>query len=371
MTISENGSQPPFYTLTNDELTSGIASQSGSQTSVSSYSPDDIHTYLQQQAVMQILQHEEQALSVTPNQDDIKLATQELQSSSQSQASQSDIETQAKQDALLRVLAEGAYQSNAVDREKLAQTYYQQNLTTFTHGNQICVHVMQFAAGSASSATPTDADFADALAKANDAEQQLKTKDFATVADAAAPNAQAPGGDFGCQDEAQLLSSLPADVKAAIQGEAAGGTTAPLKLVGSSGGGYVIVKVDSRKEAHTDTFDEAKATVYQQVDQNVGKQLLVQKVTQYVVDINPRFGYWNPTSFQVAGPDGAAVVSTTSTTAPRKVPSLTPPGTQTPGSVPPATAAPTGTDVPADAGTTPPATAVPGTEPAAVTTTTR
>ena len=129
---------------------------------------------------------------------------------------------------------------------------------------------------SASSANRTEDQARD---KATDIEKKLKAGgDFATLARTESDNQQAAtrGGELGTYSLAD--STLPADVKTAIEKLQPGQVSEPVRIPT----GLLIVKLDSRNKL---TFDQAKAEIMQKQQAERNQAAVKQEIDKYKIQV--------------------------------------------------------------------------------------
>ncbi len=149
------------------------------------------------------------------------------------------------------------------------------------------------------SAPGTDAEYAAALAKANDLEAQLAAgADFATLAKAnpGDPSSAANGGALACVSK---RGSYVQEFDDAVWNQPVGVVGPPVKTQY----GYHIIKVTKRG---TPSFDEVKDQIVQALSSDAVSKAQQAAVQKAQVTVDPRYGSWDATKGQVVPPNGAA-----------------------------------------------------------------
>lgn len=255
------------------------------------------------------------------------------QQARQSGASPDDPDTvraAAAQTALMRDLAAQSFEEDPAAKAAAEQDLYAQVQSSLASPPEVCLHVLLAVAVEPDPTTgslprqATDADYAAAEAVVTAARDRIVAgEDFGAVADEVSYLAtDVPGGDVGCRPVDQLVGSAEGDLLAALQSQAAGTLSEPIKAPE----GYYLIRIDSRTEATVapslaelladprqgPAFEERAMLLH-------GRDLLTQYLTSDVagdrVWVNPRFGSWSSEQLAVVPPDGAAT-PTVSTTLP-------------------------------------------------------
>jgi len=265
---------------------------------------------------------------IQPTEADIKDVTDQLAASLSGATSSSGVTQQAMAEGRAKLATLGDYGTylvtnvanlNALQNDftstvltdDVMRAYYDQNIDTFT---QACTSAIVLAAASGqpdpqtgATATPSEADYATALAKASDLERQLAAgADFATIATANSNDktSAAKGGDLGCAAK----GSYPQAIDDAIWSQTVGAVGQPVK----ASFGYVLLKVTSRGPL---TFDAAKPQIQKALAQQVQSALrdwYFAAAKEANVTVDPQFGRWSAEQAQVLPPEGPSSPSTTS-----------------------------------------------------------
>jgi foldase protein PrsA len=177
-------------------------------------------------------------------------------------------------------------------------------------GDLVCVsHILVFAGKPDGKTTPSDAEYAAALAKITQIEAQIKTPaDFAGAAARYSDdtNSGPSGGDLGCF----ARGSYPTDFEDAAWSAPLGQVTPPVKTLF----GYHLLLVDARG---TLTFDDLKPRLAATVDSTgsaLVKTNLADAATRLNISVDGRFGQFAPTGTAlITTPAGADLPSTTTT----------------------------------------------------------
>jgi parvulin-like peptidyl-prolyl isomerase len=177
---------------------------------------------------------------------------------------------------------------------------------------QACVsHILVVAGQPDGKTTPSDAAYADALAKIQQVQSQLKgTSNFADLATAnsADTGSAAKGGDLGCAPKGTYVTEFDD----AVWSQPIGVVSAPVKSIF----GYHLILVTSRT---TPSFEDVKAQILKSV-QSAASGLMsdelasIAKTTTITVD--GRYGQFDATTGQITEPAGAEQPSTSSTVDP-------------------------------------------------------
>jgi parvulin-like peptidyl-prolyl isomerase len=174
---------------------------------------------------------------------------------------------------------------------------------------QACVsHILVLAGQPNGTTTPSDADYATALAKIQQVQSQLKgTDNFAAVATASSEDtgSNTKGGDLGCAPEGTYVAGFDD----AVWSQPVGQVGPPVK----SSFGYHLILVRSRGVL---TFDEVKDQIAAQVKANPQALLdaelaRIAKTTKITVD--GRYGQFDEATGKIVAPAGAEQPSTTTT----------------------------------------------------------
>lgn len=172
-------------------------------------------------------------------------------------------------------------------------------------GEQACASHILVSVGSVDQATGqpipgTEAEDAEALAKANSLDAQLAAgADFAKLAETESddPGSAAAGGSLGCNAKGVFVPEFDDAVWSANVGEVVG----PIKTAY----GYHLIKVERRG---TPTFEDLRPQLEQNLSQQAGQAVadwLTTKGKTAQIEVDPRFGSWDPERGAVVSPDGS------------------------------------------------------------------
>jgi hypothetical protein len=171
---------------------------------------------------------------------------------------------------------------------------------------QACVsHILILAGNPDGQTTPSDADYAAALAKVQQVQNGLTVANFATVATANSEDtgSATKGGDLGCAPEGTYVTEFDD----AVWNQPVGQIGQPVKTVY----GYHLILVRSRGVL---TFDDVKDQLLAQVKEN--PELLVQAelsrlAREVGVTVDGRYGDFDEAKGQITAPAGPSQPSTT------------------------------------------------------------
>lgn len=169
-------------------------------------------------------------------------------------------------------------------------------------------HILVLAGTGSSNTTPTDAEYATALASITAIQSQLTgTSNFATVAAAKSNDtgSASAGGALPCSPKGTFVTAFDD----AAWSQPIGVVSQPVKTQF----GYHLVLVTARGVL---TFEQLKSTLAQSVVQNADKLLsaeLARIASSAKISVNGRYGQLDGTTGQIVAPGGASAPSTTST----------------------------------------------------------
>jgi hypothetical protein len=337
LAIATDSREAPSYTLSVDdlykELGTKAAAGGATATNPTTYTAQEIADLLSTKVLAQVLAQVNASRKVTPNSDDQAFVDQRSQAQQSSQGSPYTDDQKAQllqQVALARVLAADFFAKPGNDLDTYAHNYYDQHRAELVQAPQTCLHVMTFDAGDGQTA-PTDDQYAQALPLAQAARKRLPAEDFEKVAgEVSGLKEQVPTGNLNCRAD----TSLPTDVLAAVASTPVGVVTDPIKWRG----GYVIVRIDERKPERTPAFAEVVSQMRSGAQQDLGgsfaKKVYGDAFKAVVVQVDARFGRWDPDTGQILPPQGAGTPTTATTTTTTLAPLSGGPGGTTPGSTP-------------------------------------
>jgi hypothetical protein len=343
LTIARDSSSEPFFSLSADDLFAELGKTDpagGTNTTKPAFiDADRIAELLTGKVRPKVLSQVLADRRIVATDADKQLAQQAAEMQ-QSQPSPDEIEFQGELAALARVLQTDFFSRPGNDVNEYARRYYDQRRTSFAQQAQTCLHVLTVDAGDGQN-RPSEDQYTQTLPKAQALRTRLDSEPWEKVFEATGASAQGlPGGDLGCRAD----QNLPEEVVEAIRPVAKGTISAPLRWRV----GWLIVRIDDRKEARTPPFEEVREDAAAAARQTLGQQLATEVLTRayaaFVVTVDPRFGRWSAEQAQVLRPDGSAVptIPTTTTTLPPldEGPGATPPGSAPEGSVPPGSSPP-------------------------------
>lgn len=134
--------------------------------------------------------------------------------------------------------------------------------------------------------------------------------DFATLAGQRStdPGSAAQGGDLGCGPAGQYVPEF----EAAVASQTVGQVGPPVQTEF----GFHLIRVDERGEAaFEDVRDEVAAALADEV-QNGFFEWFDGALAEAEVDVDPRYGTWDPTTASITRPDAAGDAEPTTTTLP-------------------------------------------------------
>ncbi len=152
--------------------------------------------------------------------------------------------------------------------------------------------------------TPTDAEYASALATITPLKVQIDAgADFATVAAASSDDTATKdqGGDLGCTPKGQYEKSFDD----AVWTQPVGHIGAPVR---STYGYHLILVSDRRTKSFDETKDTLRAAVANQAQQAL-QTWLTQASRDATVIVDPAYGTWNPATGVLDPPGGTAKVT--------------------------------------------------------------
>lgn len=171
----------------------------------------------------------------------------------------------------------------------------------------VCASHILISAGSGSAnATPTDAQYATALASIKEIQSQIGSpSQFAAIAKAKSQDtgSAADGGALGCTTK----DSYVAGFEEAVWSQPIGVVSQPVKTKY----GYHLILVSDRGVL---TFEQLKSTLAAAVASNASKILaaeLTRIAAELDISVDGRYGSFDPQTFQISAPLTAAVPSTT------------------------------------------------------------
>jgi parvulin-like peptidyl-prolyl isomerase len=332
LAISESSDTAPYFRLSATELRTMVddAQKSATRTQdPTSYTTASYADALNKEVQTNVLKHELAHRGIVATDADKASATQQLQSSSQSQTAPTDAELAYATDAvaLSRVLADDAIATGNFNLDEMAHRLYDnaiQNGGLVTPA-QLCLHIIEIDPKPATEgAQPTAEETAAAETKAKAIKARLDAgEDFETIAatdpdSAFAGNPNAPEkGDLGCRDTSGSGQAvLPPAIVTPLENVAVGAITEPLSLQGV----FVIARVDKRVAEKTTPYEEVKEQAETLAKQQLGSRFVTDRLTQIyadtVITIDPQFGRWDTEKLQVTTPEGAATPTTPTTTTP-------------------------------------------------------
>lgn len=311
--LSVNG-----YTLSEkdflDEL-NALAKLQGTSTTISQYNTTQTSGWLNQrmQWALAAQENERRGLAVT-DADRARarvVLTQQLSptaSSSQSAGTSEDPAgaqvLQGLPDSLRKVLIEGVANQLVLGGDVINKASTDDGLRALYEsqkdqlGEQACVSHILIRAGSGQGGT--DADFAAALAKAQQVQAQLQgTSNFAALATANSQDtASAPsGGDLGCNPKGTFVQEFDDAVWSAQVGV----VTQPVR----TSFGYHLILVTKRGQL---SFDDLKEQLRSAVQQNAA-QLVTDSLRTAArsadIGVDAKYGHFDDTSGQIVPPPGA------------------------------------------------------------------
>jgi parvulin-like peptidyl-prolyl isomerase len=152
-------------------------------------------------------------------------------------------------------------------------------------------------------------------AAADAASARLKAgEDFAAVAKAVSLDtaSAANGGDFGCKTKSELSTAAISVVFTTPVGEVSAATSL-------GNGGFVIVKVVSRKQAALEDVRQQAAELAASQASNALQAFLQQFASSATITVDARYGTWNAQRGDIDAPE-AATQGSTPTTSTESVP---------------------------------------------------
>jgi parvulin-like peptidyl-prolyl isomerase len=171
---------------------------------------------------------------------------------------------------------------------------------------QACVsHILIVAGQPDGTTTPSDADYAAALAQIQQLQNGLSPATFANVAAASSDDtgSGSQGGDLGCS----VKGGYVPEFDDAVWSQPIGEISSPVKTIY----GYHLILVRSRGKL---TFEEARSQLLAEV-QNSGQSLLNREFAKVAneigVTVDGRFGDFDETTGQITTPAGPSQPSTT------------------------------------------------------------
>lgn len=174
-------------------------------------------------------------------------------------------------------------------------------------GEMVCAsHILITAGTGSANATPTDAQYATALASIKEIQAQVTTPaQFAAIAKAKSQDSgsAADGGALGCTSRDAYVSGF----EEAVWAQPIGVIGQPVKTKY----GYHLILVTDRGVL---TFDQLKPTLAAAVASNASKILaaeLTRIAAELDISVDGRYGYFDPQTFQISAPPTAEVPSTT------------------------------------------------------------
>lgn len=293
----------------------------GTTTVPTNYKTSDTAAILNVHAQYQILQQELVRRNITVTKDDEtaflqsmvqRAAAQGQQTSVQQLQSQlatleepikTQVDTQIAQQALGRALVTDA------EAEAKARSDYDTNKAKLA---QTCLSLIAASATpttasstSQRAATPTEADYNAAREKMQAAKAKIDSgTPFADVAKSDSDDKQsaASGGQAGCIS-GQELQSLPAAILDVVNNQPLNKASDPVRLEGR---GYALFLITSRD---TPTFDKVKNDLVTQAREELAQDRVAAAVKEaqrrVPVTVDPLFGKWDVTRFEVVAPPGA------------------------------------------------------------------
>lgn len=200
-----------------------------------------------------------------------------------------------------------------ISEEEIRAVYEEQAPTL----EQVCVSqivILYDPEGTSATGVPTDEQIAAGEQRADDVIAQLEAgDDFADVAIAESddPDTAPSGGDAGCFATSELQDpELAAQVEALEPGE-----FAPEPFAFDAG--LLLFQVDSREAP---SLDDVRADIEAQLQQQASTeadglvgQRIVELADEIGVEVDPRYGTWDPEALTVLAPTGPVPPSTSTT----------------------------------------------------------
>lgn len=188
--------------------------------------------------------------------------------------------------------------------DEALQKLYESNKDQYA-GDLVCAsHILITAGSGSSTSTPTDAQYATALATINGIKAQATPANFASLAAARSQDtgSASAGGDLGCSPKGTFVTAFD---------DAA--WSLPLSTVSDpvkTQFGYHLILVSARGKLG---FQQLKSTLADAVVQNAQQLLAAElaRIAQGVeVSVNGRYGSYDATTARISAPSGASTPGT-------------------------------------------------------------
>ncbi len=166
---------------------------------------------------------------------------------------------------------------------------------------QACVrHILVLAGNANGQTTPSDADYATALAAVRRIQGQVNATNFADVATTSSQDtgSASKGGDLGCNAKGAFV----AEFDDAVWSQPVGEVGPPVKTQY----GYHLILVSSRTQP---TFEQAKAQIAKAVQSNASKLVdaeLTRQAQKATIFVDGLFGRFDASTGSITTPEGAA-----------------------------------------------------------------